>query len=159
MARIYEGDTLGKSLHIGIAVSRFNDSVTIRLLEGALEGLRANGVSQSNIDIAWTPGALELPIVAKQMAGSGHYDAVVCLGAVIRGETAHFDYVSAGAQQGVVQTALETGIPILFGVLTTDDVTQAMERSGGKKGNKGFDAAVGAIEMANLVKSLPGSYS
>ena len=157
MSRTFKGDTLGKGLRIGIAVSRFNESVTTKLLDGAIEGLTANGVSRQNVDIAWTPGALELPIVAKQMAASGHYDAVVCVGAVIRGETAHFDYVSAGAQQGVVQAALETGVPILFGVLTTDDVEQAMARSGGKKGNKGFDAAAGAIEMANLLKSLPGS--
>ena len=159
MSRTYTGDTLGKGLRIGIAVSRFNESVTTRLLDGAIEGLTANGVSRHSVDIAWTPGALELPIVAKQMAASGHYDAVVCIGAVIRGETAHFDYVSAGAQQGVVQAALETGVPILFGVLTTDNVEQALARSGGKKGNKGFDAAAGAIEMANLLKSLPGSYS
>ena len=159
MSRTYTGDTLGKGLRIGIAVSRFNESVTTRLLNGAIDGLTANGVSRHNVDIAWTPGALELPIVAKQMAASGHYDVIVCLGAVIRGETAHFDYVSAGAQQGVVQAALETGIPIMFGVLTTDDVEQAMARSGGKKGNKGFDAAAGAIEMANLLKALPGSYS
>ena len=159
MSRTYTGDTLGKGLRIGIAVSRFNESVTTRLLDGAIEGLTANGVSRHDVDVAWTPGALELPIVAKQMAASGRYDAVICVGAVIRGETAHFDYVSAGVQQGVVQAALETGVPILFGVLTTDNVEQAMARSGGKKGNKGFDAAAGAIEMANLLKALPGSYS
>ena len=159
MSRTYKGDTLGRGLRIGIAASRFNESVTTRLLNGAIEGLTANGVSRQEIDIAWTPGALELPIVAKQMAASGRYDAVVCVGAVIRGETAHFDYVSAGAQQGVVQAALETGIPIMFGVLTTDNAEQAMARSGGKKGNKGFDAAAGAIEMANLLKALPGSYN
>ena len=159
MGKTFKGDTLGKGLRIGIAVSRFNESVTTRLLDGALEGLNANGVSQYAIDVAWTPGALELPIVAKQMAGSGRYDAIICLGAVIRGETAHFDYVSAGAQQGVVKASLDTGVPILFGVLTTDDTSQAMERSGGKKGNKGFDAAAGAIEMANLLKSLPGSHT
>ena len=159
MSKTYIGDSLGKGLRIGIAVSRFNETVTTLLLEGAIEGLTANGVSRQSVDIAWTPGALELPIVAKQMAASGHYDAVICVGAVIRGETAHFDYVSAGAQQGIVQAALETGIPIMFGVLTTDNVDQAMARSGGNKGNKGFDAAAGAIEMANLLKSLPGSYS
>ena len=159
MSNTYKGDSLGKALHIGIAVSRFNESVTTRLLDGAIEGLTTNGVSRNNVDIAWTPGALELPIVARQMAASGHYDAVVCIGAVIRGETAHFDYVSAGAQQGVVQASLETGVPIMFGVLTTDNVEQAMARSGGNKGNKGFDAAAGAIEMANLLKSLPRSCS
>lgn len=159
MSRTYIGDSLGKGLRIGIAVSRFNETVTTLLLEGAIEGLTANGVSRQSVDIAWTPGALELPIVAKQMAASGHYDAVICVGAVIRGETAHFDYVSAGAQQGVVQASLETGVPIMFGVLTTDNVDQAMARSGGNKGNKGFDAAAGAIEMANLLKALPGSYS
>lgn len=159
MSRTYRGDTLGRGLRIGIAASRFNESVTARLLDGAIEGLTANGVSREEIDVAWTPGALELPIVAKQMASSGRYDAVVCVGAVIRGETAHFDYVSAGAQQGVVQAALETGVPIMFGVLTTEDVDQAMARSGGNKGNKGFDAAAGAIELANLLKTLPGSYA
>lgn len=159
MVKTYKGDTLGKGLRIGIAASRFNESVTTRLLDGAIEGLTANGVSRQEIDVAWTPGALELPITARQMAASGRYDAIVCIGAVIRGETAHFDYVSAGAQQGTVQAALETGIPILFGVLTTDNVEQAMARSGGNKGNKGFDAAAGAIEMANLLNTLPGSYS
>ena len=159
MSRTYIGDSLGKGLRIGIAVSRFNETVTTLLLEGAVEGLTANGVSRQSVDIAWTPGALELPIVAKQMAASGHYDAVICVGAVIRGETAHFEYVSAGAQQGVVQASLETGVPIMFGVLTTDNVDQAMARSGGNKGNKGFDAAAGAIEMANLLKALPGSNS
>lgn len=159
MSKTYRGDTLGRGLRIGIAASRFNESVTTRLLDGAIEGLTANGVSRHEIDVAWTPGALELPIVAKQMASSGHYDAIVCVGAVIRGETAHFDYVSAGAQQGIVQAGLETGVPIMFGVLTTEDVDQAMARSGGKKGNKGFDAAAGAIELTNLLKALPGSYS
>lgn len=158
MAKTYRGDTLGRGLRIGIAVSRFNETVTTRLLDGAIEGLTANGVSRQEIDIAWTPGALELPIVARQMAASGQYDAIVCIGAVIRGETAHFDYVSAGAQQGIVHAALETGVPILFGVLTTNNLDQAMARSGGKKGNKGLDAAAAAIEMANLLKDLPGSY-
>ena len=159
MGKTYKGDTLGKGLRIGIAASRFNETVTSRLLDGAIEGLDANGVSKDDVDVAWTPGALELPIVARQMAGSGRYDAIICLGAVIRGETAHFDYVSAGAQQGVVRASLDTGVPILFGVLTTDDTAQAMERSGGKNGNKGFDAATAAIEMANLLKSLPGNYT
>ena len=111
MGKTFKGDTLGKGLRIGIAVSRFNEPVTTRLLDGALEGLNANGVSQYAVDVAWTPGALELPIVAKQMAGSGRYDAIICLGAVIRGETAHFDYVSAGAQQGVVKASLKPGSP------------------------------------------------
>ena len=159
MGKTYKGDTLGKGLRIGIAASRFNETVISRLLDGAIEGLDANGVSKDDIDVAWTPGALELPIVARQMAGSGRYDAIICLGAVIKGETAHFDYVSAGAQQGVVRASLDTGVPILFGVLTTDDTAQAMERSGGKKGNKGFDAATAAIEMVNLLKSLPGNYT
>ena len=137
MGKTFKGDTLGKGLRIGIAVSRFNESVTSRLLDGALEGLNANGVSQYAIDVAWTPGALELPIVARQMAGSGRYDAIICLGAVIRGETAHFDYVSAGAQQGVVKASLDTGVPILFGVLTTDDTSPGhgtLRRQEGQQG-------------------------
>ncbi|MFQ5874389.1 MAG: 6,7-dimethyl-8-ribityllumazine synthase [Dehalococcoidia bacterium] len=144
-------------MKFGIVVSRFNETITTRLLNGALEGLKEHGVEEDDVDVAWTPGALEIPLVAKRMADSGKYSAVICLGAVIRGETAHFDYVSSGVTQGVVEANLETEVPILFGVLTTYDLTQAKERSGGRLGNKGFDAAVNAIEMANLLKKLPGS--
>ena len=154
MSNIYKGLIEGQGLRIGVAVSRFNETVTNRLLNGALEGLIKHGVSTENVDVAWVPGAFELPLVAKKLASDGNYDAVICLGAVIKGETSHFDYVSAGAEQGIVSVAIETGIPIMFGVLTTNDRTQAMERSGGNKGNKGFDVAEGALEMISLLKQL-----
>ena len=157
MGNIYKGHLDGRGLKIGIVVSRFNEAVTSRLLDGALEGLGCHGVAEEDVDVSWTPGSLELSIVAKRLAGSGNYSAIICLGAVIRGETSHFDYVSSGTIQGVVNTNLETGIPVIFGVLTTENSEQARERSGGKKGNKGFDAATGAIEMANLLKELPGA--
>lgn len=157
MGNIYKGHLDGRGLKIGIVVSRFNEAVTSRLLDGALEGLSCHGVAEDDVDVSWTPGSLELSIVAKRLAESGKYSAIICLGAVIRGETSHFDYVSSGTIQGVVNTNLETGIPVIFGVLTTENSEQARERSGGKKGNKGFDAATGAIEMANLLKELPGT--
>ena len=157
MGNIYKGHLDGRGLKIGIVVSRFNEAVTSRLLDGALEGLGCHGVAEEDVDVSWTPGSLELSIVAKRLAESGNYSAIICLGAVIRGETSHFDYVSSGTIQGVVNTNLETGIPVIFGVLTTENSEQARERSGGKKGNKGFDAATDAIEMANLLKELPGS--
>ena len=157
MGNIYKGHLDGRGLKIGIVVSRFNEAVTSRLLDGALEGLGCHGVAEEDVDVSWTPGSLELSIVAKRLAGSGNYSAIICLGAVIRGETSHFDYVSSGTIQGVVNTNLETGIPVIFGVLTTENSEQARERSGGKKGNKGFDAATSAIEMANLLKELPGA--
>ncbi|MCH8088747.1 MAG: 6,7-dimethyl-8-ribityllumazine synthase [Chloroflexi bacterium] len=157
MGNIYKGHLDGRGLKIGIVVSRFNEAVTSRLLDGALEGLGCHGVAEEDVDVSWTPGSLELSIVAKRLAESGNYSAIICLGAVIRGETSHFDYVSSGTIQGVVNTNLETGIPVIFGVLTTENSEQARERSGGKKGNKGFDAATNAIEMANLLKELPGA--
>ncbi len=157
MGNIYKGHLDGRGLKIGIVVSRFNEAVTSRLLDGALEGLGCHGVAEEDVDVSWTPGSLELSIVAKRLAESGNYSAIICLGAVIRGETSHFDYVSSGTIQGVVNTNLETGIPVIFGVLTTENSEQARERSGGKKGNKGFDAATDAIEMANLLKELPGA--
>ena len=152
----YKGHLVGQGLRFGIVVSRFNEAVTSRLLSGALEGLSQYGVQEDDIDIAWTPGSLEIPLVAKTMAKSGSYSAIICLGAVVRGETAHFDYVSSGVTQGVVKANLETEVPILFGVLTTNNLEQAMERSGTKLENKGFVAAMNAIEMANLLKKLPG---
>ncbi|MCH8087323.1 MAG: 6,7-dimethyl-8-ribityllumazine synthase [Chloroflexi bacterium] len=157
MGNIYKGHLDGRGLKIGIVVSRFNEAVTSRLLDGALGGLGCHGVAEEDVDVCWTPGSLELSIVAKRLAESGKYSAIICLGAVIRGETSHFDYVSSGTIQGVVNTNLETGVPVIFGVLTTENSEQARERSGGKKGNKGFDAATSAIEMANLLKELPGA--
>ena len=151
-----EGALQGRGLKIGIVVSRFNHIVTSRLLEGAREGLLQYGVKEQDITVAWVPGSLEIPLVAKKMAHSGRYNSMICLGAVIRGETAHFDYVAGETSKGVANTALETGVPLMFGVLTTDTVEQALNRAGGKQGNKGYDAAVGAIEMANLVQTLEG---
>ncbi len=155
MGESYKGQLAGEGMRIGIAVSRFNDDITTRLLNGAMEGLGDHGVAATDIDTAWVPGAMELPLAAKKMAASGLYAAVICLGAVIRGETAHFDYVSSGATQGVVRANLDTEVPILFGVLTTDNREQARRRSGVRLGNKGYEAAINAIEMANLLKQLP----
>ncbi len=155
MGPIYEGQLLGKGLRFGIVVSRFNEFISRKLLEGALDALERHGVAEEDIEIAWVPGSFEIPLVARHMAQSGHDDAVICLGAVIRGATPHFDYVAAEVAKGVAQVALQTGVPVLFGVLTTDTIEQAIERAGTKAGNKGFDAAVAAIEMANLLRQLP----
>lgn len=151
----YKGEPCGRGMKFGIVVSRFNESVTSRLLRGALEALSQHEVKKEDVDTAWVPGAMEIPLVAKKLAKSGKYSAIVCLGAVIRGETAHFDYVSGGVTQGIVQANLETGVPILFGVLTTDNLEQAMARSEKGQENKGFVAAENAIEMANLLNELP----
>lgn len=157
MGNSYKGGLEGEGLRVGIVVARFNEAVTSRLLSGAQEGLAQHGVKEEDVDIAWTPGSLELALVAKKMAKSGRYSAIICLGAVIRGGTPHFDYVASGVTQGVVRANLETGVPVIFGVLTTDNVDQAFDRAGAKLGNKGFDAAMNAVEMANLLKELPGS--
>jgi 6,7-dimethyl-8-ribityllumazine synthase len=153
MNKTYEGKLIGENLKVGIVISRFNEFITNKLLGGALDALIRHGVSESNIEVAWTPGAFEIPLVAKKMTAKG-YNAVICLGAVIRGSTPHFDYVSAEVSKGVAQVTLSTGIPVIFGVLTTDNIEQAIERAGTKAGNKGFDAAVSAIEMANLLKAI-----
>lgn len=153
MAKLYEGMLLGEGLKIGIVISRFNEFITNKLLGGAMDALVRHGVKESDIEVAWTPGAFEIPLAAKSMAAKG-YDAVICLGAVIRGATPHFDYVSAEVTKGVAQVSLSTGMPVIFGVLTTDSIEQAIERAGTKAGNKGFEAAVSAIEMANLLKSI-----
>ncbi len=153
MKKIYEGLLTGKSLKIGIVISRFNEFITGKLLEGAQDALLRHGVSEQDIDLAWTPGAYEMPLVAQRMAQKG-YDAVICLGAIIRGATPHFEYVSAEVSKGVAQVSLATGVPVIFGVLTTDNIEQAIERAGTKAGNKGFEAAVSAIEMANLLKKI-----
>ncbi len=155
MGRTFEGTLLGSGLRFGIVVSRFNEFITQRLLEGALDGLRRHGVEEDAVDVAWVPGSLEIPVVARRLAQSGQYDAVICLGAVIRGATAHFDYVAGGAANGIASVALETGVPVIFGVITTDTIEQAIERAGTKAGNKGYDAALSAIEMANLMRTLP----
>ena len=154
MGRTYEGKLTGTGLRFGIVVARFNEFITTRLLAGATDALGRHGVAEADIDVAWVPGSFEIPLVAQRMAATGRYDAVICLGAVIRGATAHFDYVAAGAATGVARAALDTGVPVIFGILTTDTIEQAMERAGTKAGNKGAEAAVAAIEMANLLREL-----
>ncbi|KHD84989.1 6,7-dimethyl-8-ribityllumazine synthase [Heyndrickxia ginsengihumi] len=154
MAKVYEGKLVGTGLKIGIVVSRFNEFITSKLLSGAEDALSRHGVESEDIEIAWVPGAFEIPLIAKKMASSGKYDAVLALGTVIRGATAHFDFVSNEATKGVAQASLQTEVPVIFGVLTTDTIEQAIERAGTKAGNKGWDAAIGAIEMANLLKQL-----
>ena len=150
----FEGQLRGEGLSIAIVVSRFNELVTRALLAGARDGLARHGVEPEGVDVAWVPGSFEIPLTARKLAESGRYQAVICLGAVIRGETPHFDHVANQASSGIARVALDTGVPIIFGVLTADTLEQAMERAGGKMGNKGYDAAVDAIEMANLVRGL-----
>lgn len=154
MPKTIEGNLIAKGKKFAIVVSRFNAFISEKLLEGALDGFKRHGVKDDEITIAWAPGSYEIPLVAKKLAGSKKYDAVVTLGAVIRGATAHFDYVAGGAAKGVAQASMETGVPVIFGVLTTDTIEQAVERAGTKSGNKGFDAAMAAIEMANLMEQL-----
>lgn len=151
----YEGALRGEGLRIGIAVARFNDFITGRLLDGALDALRRHGVDDASVSVAWVPGAFELPLVCKRLAASGEFDAVIALGAVIRGATAHFEFVAGQAASGVQAAQLETGVPIVFGVLTTETIEQAIERAGTKAGNKGSEAAVTAIETADLLRQLP----
>lgn len=150
-----EGRLDGAGLSIGIAIARFNQLITNQLLAGALETLRRCGVADDKVDVAWVPGSMELPVVAQRMARSRRYDAVICLGAVIRGETPHFDYVAGEAAKGIARVALDTGVPVIFGVLTTENTQQAFERAGVKGGNKGSDAALAAVEMARLLAELP----
>lgn len=152
--KILEGNLVAEGLKIGIITARFNEFINTKLLEGALDALKRHGASMENVEIAWVPGAFEIPLIAKKMAMSKKYDAVICLGTVIRGSTSHYDYVCAEVSKGVAHVGLESGVPTIFGVLTTDTIEQAIERAGTKAGNKGFDAAVSAIEMANLLKGL-----
>ncbi len=154
MAHTFQGELTGSGLRIALVVARFNEAVTVRLLSGARGALERHGVRDDDVDLAWVPGAFELPLVARRLAESHRYDAVVCLGAVIRGETAHFEFVAAEAARGVADVGRDTSVPAIFGVLTTDTLEQALERAGGKFGNKGYDAAVGAIEMASLARQL-----
>ncbi len=149
-----EGNLLADGLRIGIVAARFNEFITGKLLEGALDAFRRHGGDEENLTVAWVPGSFEIPLTAKKMAMSGDYDAVVCLGAVIRGATAHFDMVAGEAAKGIAMAGLESGIPVIFGVLTTDSIEQAVERAGTKAGNKGFDAMVSAIEMSNLYRQI-----
>jgi 6,7-dimethyl-8-ribityllumazine synthase len=150
----YEGMLVGSGIKIGIVVGRFNEFIGGKLLSGALDGLKRHGVNEADVEVAWVPGAFEIPLIAKKMAKSGKYDGVICLGAVIKGSTTHYDYVCSEVSKGIASVSLETEVPVMFGVLTTDNIEQAIERAGTKAGNKGFDAAVGVIEMVNLIKEI-----
>ncbi len=155
MRKTFSGHLVADGLRFGIVVSRFNEFITSRLLAGAEDALTRHGTDiDTQVDVAWVPGTFEMPLIVRKMADSGRYDAIICLGAVIRGSTPHFDYVAAEVSKGIATTALQSGVPCLFGVLTTDTIEQAIERAGTKSGNKGWDAATAAIEMANLTKQL-----
>jgi 6,7-dimethyl-8-ribityllumazine synthase len=154
MSKVFEGFLVGKGLKFGVVVSRFNEFITQKLLEGAQDALLRHDVSQEDIDIAWVPGAFEIPLVAKKLAESKKYNAMICLGAVIRGGTPHFEYIAAEVAKGIAKVGLDTGLPVSFGVITADTLEQAIERAGTKEGNKGFEAAVSAIEMANLLRKI-----
>jgi 6,7-dimethyl-8-ribityllumazine synthase len=154
MGKVYEGNLIGKGLKLGVVVSRFNEFFSSKLLDGAKDALLRHGVLEADIEVAWTPGSFEIPLIAQKMAETKKYNAVICLGAVIRGGTPHFDYIASEVAKGIANVSLHTGVPVIFGVITTDTLEQAIERSGTKDGNKGFDAAVSAIEMANLVKGI-----
>lgn len=152
--KVYEGNLVSEKIKVGIVVARFNEFITSKLLGGAVDALKRENVNDDDIEVAWVPGAFEIPLIADKMAKSGKYDAVICLGAVIRGSTSHYDYVCAEVSKGVAQVSLNSGIPVMFGVLTTDNIEQAIERAGTKAGNKGFECAQGAIEMVNLIRNL-----
>lgn len=152
--KVIEGNYSGEGLKIGIIASRFNEFITSKLVSGAEDCLKRHGVAESDMSVAWVPGAFEIPIIAKSMAKSGKYDAVICVGAVIRGATSHYDYVCAEVSKGIASVSLETGTPVLFGILTTDTIEQAIERAGTKAGNKGADCAMSALEMVNLIKNI-----
>jgi 6,7-dimethyl-8-ribityllumazine synthase len=152
----FEGKLSGKGMKFALVVGRFNEMISTRLYEGALDCLRRHDVREADVDTAWVPGAFEMPLVAARLAADGRYDAVICLGAVIRGGTPHFEYIAAEAAKGIAKVTLDTGVPVVFGVLTTDTVEQAVERAGTKGGNKGWGAATTALEMANLMRVLPG---
>lgn len=152
--KILEGNLVCKDLRIGLVAARFNEFITSKLIDGALDALRRHEVAEDQIELAWVPGAYEIPLAAQRLAQSGRYDAVICLGAVIRGSTTHYDYVCSEVSKGIAQVSLASGIPVMFGVLTTESIEQAIERAGSKAGNKGFDCAMGAIEMVNLLRTL-----
>lgn len=154
MPNVIEGKLLGQGHKFALVVSRFNDFITEKLVGGALDALVRTGVDAGDIDVVKVPGAFEIPLLAKKMAGGGRYDAVICLGAVIRGATPHFDYVAAEVSKGVAQASLDTGVPVIFGVVTTDTIEQAIERAGTKAGNKGWDSALAAVEMVNLMEAV-----
>ncbi|GKX32027.1 6,7-dimethyl-8-ribityllumazine synthase [Vallitalea longa] len=152
--KTFEGNLIGEGLKFGIVIGRFNEFISNKLLEGASDSLTRHGVSEDDIAVAWVPGAFEIPLVAKKMAQTGEYDGIICLGAVIRGATSHFDFVANEVSKGIANVSLNTEVPVIFGVLTTDSIEQAIERAGTKAGNKGFEAGMAAIEMANLLHNI-----
>ena len=152
--KTFEGKLVSKKIKVGIVASRFNEFITSKLLSGAMDGLLRHDVREEDVHVAWVPGAFEIPLIASKMAKSGKYDAIICLGAVIRGSTSHYDYVCNEASKGIAAVSLETGVPVMFGVLTTENIEQAIERAGTKAGNKGYECAEGAIEMVNLIRAL-----
>ena len=152
--KTYEGNLVSRGIRVGIVAARFNEFITSRLVDGALDGLKRHETAEADIQIAWVPGAFEIPLIASKMAKSGKYDAVICLGAVIRGSTSHYDYVCSEVSKGIAAVSLETGVPVMFGVLTTDTIEQAIERAGTKAGNKGSECAEGATEIVNLIRSM-----
>lgn len=154
MVKTIEANLIGTGLRVGIVVGRFNEFINAKLVDGAIDGLRRHSVEEDNIEVAWVPGAYEVPFIAKKLVESGKYDAVIGLGTVIRGATTHYDYVCNEAAKGIQQVSLQTGTPVIFGIVTTESIEQAIERAGTKAGNKGYDAAVSAIEMANLVRAI-----
>ena len=151
---VFEGKLVSEDIKVGIVASRFNEFITSKLIGGAMDGLLRHNVREQDVDIAWVPGAFEAPLAAQKMAQSGRYDAVICLGAVIRGSTSHYDYVCNEVSKGIAAVGLDSGIPVLFGVLTTENIEQAIERAGTKAGNKGYDCALSAIEMVNLIREI-----
>lgn len=151
---VFEGNLVSKEMKIGIVVARFNEFITSKLLSGAVDALTRHDVADDCIDVAWVPGAFEIPLIVSKMANSGKYNAVICLGAVIRGNTSHYDYVCSEVSKGVAQVSMSSQIPVMFGVVTTENIEQAIERAGTKAGNKGYDAAMGAIEMVNLIRAM-----
>ena len=152
--KIYGGKLVSKDIKIGIVAARFNEFITSKLLGGALDALKRHDVDENNIEVAWVPGAFEIPLIASKMAKSKKYDAIICLGAVIRGNTTHYDYVCSEVSKGIANVSLNSDVPVMFGVITTENIEQAIERAGTKSGNKGFDCAVGAIEMVNLIREI-----
>ena len=151
---VFEGKVVSENIKIGIVAARFNEFITSKLLGGALDGLKRHNVNENDIDVAWVPGAFEIPLIAKKMANSGKYDAVICLGAVIRGSPSHYDYVCNEVSKGIATVSMNSDIPVMFGVITTENIEQAIERAGTKAGNKGYDCALGAIEMVNLIREM-----
>ena len=152
--RVLEGNVVAKGIRVGIVAARFNEFITSKLVGGALDGLKRHDVKEEDIDVAWVPGAFEIPLIASKMAKSKKYDAVICVGAVIRGSTSHYDYVCSEVSKGIANVSLNSDIPVMFGVLTTDNIEQAIERAGSKAGNNGYECATGAIEMVNLIRAL-----